>query len=91
MTTELQDCRIFLTEDGNIGLAPIETCEGDMLCIVRGSLSPLILRQRLENGWNLVSGDCFVPGELENIHSDVDFFSNYVDAHGDKEQDFLIW
>jgi hypothetical protein len=91
IATELQSCRIFLTDDGTIGLAPTETCEGDMLCILRGSRSPSILRQRRENGWNLVSGDCSVAGELSNYTDNDDFFSTYVDAHGDKEQEFLIW
>jgi hypothetical protein len=90
ITTELQNCRIFLTNDGTIGLAPTEACEDDMLCILRGSRSPSILRQRRENGWNLVSGDCFVPGELQNWTDDDDLFSTYVNAHRDKEQEFLI-
>jgi hypothetical protein len=91
ISTELQNCRIFLTNDGTIGLAPTETCEGDMLCLLRGSHLPAILRQRRENGWNLVSGDCFVPGELESLIDNDDFLSSYVDAHRDAEQEFLIW
>lgn len=91
LATELQSCRFFLTNDDIIGLAPAETCEGDMLCILRGSRSPSILRQRRENGWNLVSGDCYVPGEFSNCTSNDDFLSDYVDAHGDKEQEFLVW
>jgi hypothetical protein len=86
----LQNCRIFLTDDGTIGLAPNETCEGDIICILRGSMSPSILRQRLENGWTLVSGDCYVLGELQPT-DDEDYLSDYVDAHGDKEEEFLIW
>lgn len=86
----LQNSRVFLTTDGTIGLAPAEACKDDMLCILRGSHSPSILRNRLENGWTLVSGDCFVLGELENISAYDDFFSDYVDMRRDKEQEFLI-
>jgi hypothetical protein len=88
MMRESQNCRIFLTEDGTVGLAPTETYKGDMLCILRGSSSPSILRQQLENGWTLVSGDCYVPGEFFNYGDSI---SDYVDAHEDKEQEFLIW
>jgi hypothetical protein len=86
----LQNCRIFLTEDGTIGLAPEETCEDDILCILRGSISPLILRQRREIGWTLVSGDCYVTGDLWRL-DDEDFFSSYVVQYGGTEEEFLIW
>jgi hypothetical protein len=32
-----------------------------------------------------------VPGELKSLTDNDDFFSSYVDAHGDAEQEFLIW
>lgn len=99
LTSSLQDCRLFFTADGIIGIAPNETREGDMLCILRGSRSPSILRgKRLEeeeeeeNGWTLVSGDCHVHAELSLVGTDdEEYFTKYVDAHGDQEEEFLIW
>ncbi|KAF2094038.1 hypothetical protein NA57DRAFT_25350, partial [Rhizodiscina lignyota] len=58
--TTMDNCRIFVTEHGEIGIAPQNSQEGDIVCIVRGAYSPCILRQIPGGFWHLVSGDCFL-------------------------------
>ncbi len=82
--------RLFVTEDGTVGLAPNETIESDILCVLRDALSPVILRQRVNNGWTLVCGDCEVAGILSDTN-DQNRRSDYVDIHHGSEEEFVIW
>jgi hypothetical protein len=89
LASSLHNCRIFVTQNGAIGLAPKEACEGDIICVLRGTMSPTILRQRHENCWFLVSGDCNIYGEFGSIE-DEDDISVYIYPRRDKEEEFLI-
>jgi len=58
--------RFFQTARGYIGLAPMDTIEGDLVCILRGAVTPFILRQSAvvgdgNDGKRLV-GECYVHG-----------------------------
>ncbi len=86
----LHNYRLFVCADGTIGLAPRETLESDWLCALKGALAPVILRERLEGGWTVVSGDCEVNGELDPL-DDHDHISDYVARHSGQEEEFLIW
>lgn len=90
----LQNSRIFITESGRIGIAPKETQIGDLIRVVGGTFAPLLLRKRLESGWSLVSGDCFLPEELDyddNGDGDGDSLTKYVEAHKESKEVFDIW
>ena len=53
----------FSSTEGNIGLAPRDTREGDIVCVVLGCSYPIALRPTSSNGtkWKVI-GPCFVPG-----------------------------
>jgi hypothetical protein len=87
----LHNSRIFLTEDGTVGIGPKEVHEGDVLCVLEGSLSPSILRWRSENSWTLVSGEVKALGELNYDKSDTFGSDNLLEANKAKMEEFLIW
>ena len=55
---------LFETPEGYLGLAPLETLPGDMLCILLGCSYPVILRPAAGNTW-LVVGRCYAHGLTE--------------------------
>lgn len=55
--------RMFLTEDGYIGVAPPQTREGDSIFLVKGSRVPLVMRPHTDDKWQLI-GDCYVHGVM---------------------------
>jgi hypothetical protein len=87
----LHNSRIFLTEDGTVGIGPKEVHEGDVLCVLEGSLSPSILRWRSENSWTLVSGEVKALGEIDYYKSDTFGSDNLLEANKAKMEEFLIW
>lgn len=56
----IENCRLFVTEDDTIGIAPRNSQAGDVVCIVKGAYAPCILRQIAKDQWSLVSGDCYL-------------------------------
>ena len=56
----MQECRIFVAENGSIGVAPEGAQSGDSICIVKGACAPYIVRPIGDNQWLLISGDCFL-------------------------------
>jgi hypothetical protein len=55
--------RLFLTEKGYIGLAPLGAQKGDIVCVLCGSEVPLLLR-RYGDEYVLI-GECFVQGLMD--------------------------
>lgn len=90
----LHNCRIFVTDDHLLGLAPSEASVGDIVCTIRGAEEPCILRERPHGDWLLVSGECFFqnihPGNKapEYLEDHLDFFKN-VDFG--PQENFAIW
>lgn len=56
----MENCRLFLTKNDEIGIAPARAHEGDVVCLIKGAISPCLLRQVSEKHWSLVSGDCYL-------------------------------
>ncbi|KAJ2987491.1 hypothetical protein NUW58_g4476 [Xylaria curta] len=54
-----QGCRVFITDEGVLGVAPGEAQEGDLICVIKGTIEVCILRERNHNQWEIISGDCF--------------------------------
>ncbi|KAK9415980.1 putative Heterokaryon incompatibility domain-containing protein [Seiridium unicorne] len=63
----LQSCRIFLCMTGDIGIVNDAACEGDVIVIVDGTVSPCLLRPRPDGNWTLISGDCYI-GIFDRTH-----------------------
>ncbi|OCL04967.1 HET-domain-containing protein [Glonium stellatum] len=55
--------RFFLTERGQMGLAPSEAKSEDIVCILLGASVPFILRPK-ENAFRLI-GQCYVQGAMK--------------------------
>lgn len=53
-----------VTERGFLGLAPRDVRSGDVVCVVRGSQKPLILRPLPHGRYQLV-GECYVHGIMD--------------------------
>ena len=92
----MESCRLFVTEDDTIGIAPQNAQAGDVVCIVKGAYAPCILRQTARDQWSLVSGDCYLcrhnsPFALYWAYDDFDR-SELWDHHKEKgrEEDFVI-
>jgi len=66
--------RIFTTENGLVGLAPLGTRENDSICVLLGCRLPVVLRETfipsVANRTYEVVGMCYVPGLMmgEIIH-----------------------
>ena len=56
--------RFIITAKGYIGLATKNTRQGDIVCILFGCSTPVILRPSNHGAYNLV-GDCYVHGIME--------------------------
>ena len=52
---------LFISKEGHIGLVPDVAVEGDMVCVILGCDSPLLLRP-LPNGNYRVIGECYIHG-----------------------------
>jgi hypothetical protein len=92
----MESCRLFITEDDTIGIAPQNAQAGDVVCIVKGAYAPCILRQIARDQWSLVSGDCYLcrhnsPFALYWNHGSFNK-SELWDHHKRKgvEEDFVI-
>ncbi|PVH88545.1 HET-domain-containing protein [Cadophora sp. DSE1049] len=55
--------RLFITDDGHVGLAPIRVKLGDQVCILYGCSVPLVLRE--EHGVVKLVGEAYVHGLME--------------------------
>ena len=96
MMVSLQNCRIFLIRDSFIGIAPEATLTSDVLCILKGSFAPCLLRQRPNGGWWLISGDCYARS-LQGEHPintvtryGLESWDNLQNVLGDPEE-FAIY
>lgn len=56
--------RIFITDEGHIGLAPLDTKAGDSLVVLFGSRFPIILRPAADQTW-VVVGHCYAHGLMD--------------------------
>ncbi|KAF2801424.1 uncharacterized protein BDZ99DRAFT_553219 [Mytilinidion resinicola] len=86
----LQSSRIFVDVKGNLGIGSNASQQGDVVCVLRGATAPCILRPRHGDGWTLISGDCYMDGELGSDKNTY-LLSNIVDPYPDQEEEFLIW
>ena len=50
--------RLFISESGKVGLAPWNAAEGDLVCVLLGCRSPVVLRR--EQGYYVLVGEAYV-------------------------------
>jgi hypothetical protein len=92
----MENCRMFVTEEGEIGIAPHNAREGDVVCVVKGALAPCILRQIPQDQWSLVSGDTYMCNHAIFTYGGTDETEEkrvryYDTMAGDAEEDFIIY
>lgn len=58
----LDNCRFFSSEDDIVGIGPSAMKEDDILCVLKGSFSPCVLRPSSNGNWHLISGECATMG-----------------------------
>lgn len=73
--------RLLFTQDGFIGMAPPETKKGDVVCLLLGCRVPVVLRERIEGGYELV-GEAYVHGVMKG--------EAMTKANEERLQDFCI-
>ncbi|KAI8942841.1 hypothetical protein NX059_000881 [Plenodomus lindquistii] len=59
--------RVFRTDQGRVGLAPVEAAVGDQIFILAGGSTPFVLRRTTDSPgqyWNVI-GDCYVRGLMD--------------------------
>lgn len=81
---------IFESADGLVGLAPLGTCKGDLICVLLGYRFPIVLRKHCASSkatseYQIV-GTCYVPGLMmgEAIHGSLHSFYRPVNKFGSK-------
>ena len=62
--TELERRRIFRTSQGYIGIAPAVAERGDLVYMIKGCRTPLVLRKANDDKFILV-GDCYLHGFMK--------------------------
>lgn len=85
----LESCCIFIDGNGTLGIVPDCAQEGDKVCFLQGAFSPCLLRSRVDGGWNLVSGDCFIYRDSHCEHMPR-FWTEFGVAEEDLTEEFLI-
>ena len=58
---------LFATKRGYIGLAPPKTAQGDLICVIFGTVTPFILKKSLDadkEAYTLV-GECYIHGLMK--------------------------
>jgi hypothetical protein len=56
--------RIFVSQDGNFGLAPASAQEGDQLCVLFGGQTPFVLRKIAEREFIMI-GEAFMTNMMD--------------------------
>ena len=90
----MQQCRIGLTENGELVIVPGAGKVGDVICALSGAVSACVLRPLSDGSWVLISGDCHIStqsfrstGEFENSFFMCD---EYVMCNRDRVEEFKL-
>ena len=83
----LQACSIALMQDGGRAIVPGAAQDGDVVCILEGAIAPCLLRQRRDECWLLVSGDCHIFGD--DPHTITASYA-YIDSHQSQAETFVL-
>jgi hypothetical protein len=68
----------FISKTGYMGIGPLAAEEGDVLCILPGCNTPVLIQKR--NGFYILVGECFVWGlmngeaAVQRSHNDYELF-----------------
>ena len=81
MRTALIDRACFVTSIGLLGVGPRFMKKGDLCCILRGFVAPVILR-RLDDSQYIFVGECYVHGIRPNA------LAEYIHTTISQEQEF---
>ncbi|KAI1123577.1 HET-domain-containing protein [Nemania abortiva] len=52
------ESRIFITEDGRLGRCTDKAKPCDLVCLIKGTIQPCVLREKDHDKWTIVSGEC---------------------------------
>jgi hypothetical protein len=64
MRTVMISRRLFVTETGYVGAAPVSARVGDIVCIFEGGAVPYVIRADKVEGWRFI-GECYVQGIMD--------------------------
>lgn len=59
------DCRLVVTEQGHLGMAPRATRKGDVIVVLVGCSVPVALTRLESQEEYIVVGECFMPGFMD--------------------------
>jgi len=82
----LDNCCIFLGENGQIGIISAAVRKGDYIYYIEGARKPCLLRARVGGGWILICGHCDIYGA-----SDVFEEASRGFLHGLGLEEIEIW
>jgi hypothetical protein len=88
----LQQCRICLLGNGELAILPASVRINDTVCIFANTDSPCALRADGKGHWTLVSGDCYVMGDVSvlALNHGTDALHEYIRCNQNQLEDFLI-
>jgi hypothetical protein len=83
-TTQGMARRFITTNEGNIGMASCRVAKGDQVCILLGCNIPLVLRQRENEPYHEVIGECYLHGLMNGE------IMNELDNRKFKIEEFIL-
>ena len=78
----LHNRRPFLSTSGYVGLLPVHSKPGDLICIIFGAIVPFVLR-KLDNGQYELIGEAYVHGIMDGEYLEKDPKPAVFDLGGD--------
>lgn len=87
----LQQCRIILLDNNQLGIVAESAQIEDVVCIFPGAHSPCVLRQSMDGHWMLVDGAFFVFTFDYRSEENFDFLcDDYLKDNQDRVEDFRV-
>jgi hypothetical protein len=88
----LQKRRICLLENSRLAILPASVRIDDIVCVLASMDSPCALRPDEKGSWTLLSGDCYVLGDVSVLSLDhgTAALHEYIRGNQDKLEDFSI-
>jgi hypothetical protein len=74
-------------DNDQLAIVPEAAQPGDIVCILRGTVTPCLLRRDCDGCWSLVSGDCYIFGIDWETVSESDA---YVESNRDRVEKFTL-
>jgi hypothetical protein len=78
-------------DNGELAIVPAKAQDGDVMCVLSGSVSACLLRLDGSGRWILISGDCYPFTENFRREGGTEFeYSEYTASHKDCAEQFRI-